>query len=64
MHRQLFATRLDRSTPPGPQLERAADMASTAILARLEAGLPVSERDMQALADLLLFGSAKRWVQS
>lgn len=42
------------------RLEQAADAASVAILARLEAGLPIDPRDLQAIADLLLYGSARR----
>lgn len=64
MQRHLFSTRLDRSQPIGTQLDAAADLASVAILARLEAGLPIDPRDMQALADLLLLGRCKTEVQS
>ena len=64
MERRLFATRLDRTRPPGPQLERAAELASVALLARMEAGLPIDPRDLQALTDLLLVGDTVRGVRS
>lgn len=64
MERRLFATTLDRHTPPGPQLERAAELAGLALIARMEAGLAIDPRDMQALTDLLLVGDTVRGVRS